>query len=362
MFQREGGEGAKISVIYAWFYFRVFASSRENIDIPTPAFLVDRSIVEQKLPLACARSACQRRRFPASCEDPQDHRDRAHAAWRQPRSDHCFDVAEAEFFADEGFRDITYAVPNCAGKTGACGIAGSADRTSQHSHRQVAALRAVEEFHAANGVVFDVFLKVDCGYHRAASIRTIRTVPAWRIAISRSPAIHFQGLLTHAGHSYNAQDVETIRRIAAEETESLTRFRALIAGEGLAEVVRSIGSTPTTSVVDAFNDTDEVARHYVFSTPSRPRSDRAPREDVAAPCLPRSSARIPTAAKRSSTPGALAMSKDTSPDHLRSEFRLRHRLADLALRPMPLAPSSVAVAGHGEAGWTRAAGGARRIF
>src|SRR5947209_774599 len=119
------------------------------------------------------------------------------------------------------------------------------------------ALRALEEFHRAQGVVFDVFLKVDCGYHRAGVDPADPDSARLAMAVAQSPAAHFQGLLTHAGHSYHAQSVEEVRRIAAEESSSLTRFRALL-GEELGNVTRSVGSTPTLSVIDDCSAADEV--------------------------------------------------------------------------------------------------------
>src|SRR5207244_3468176 len=85
------------------------------------------------------------------------------------------------------------------------------------------ALQAVE----SAGSVFDAFLKVDCGYHRAGVDPDHPDSARLAMAMSRSPAVHFQGLLTHAGHSYHARDVDEIRRVAAQETAVLTRFRAL---------------------------------------------------------------------------------------------------------------------------------------
>src|SRR5256885_8153712 len=49
------------------------------------------------------------------------------------------------------------------------------------------------------------------------------------------------GLLTHAGHSYDATNVDTIRRVAKEETAALARFRSKLA---MPNLIRSVGSTP----------------------------------------------------------------------------------------------------------------------
>src|SRR5207253_5646867 len=124
---------------------------------------------------------------------------------------------------------------------------------------------AIEEYASGHGVTFDVFLKVDCGYHRAGVDPESPDSARLAMALGRSERVRFHGLVTHAGHSYDARGREEVARIAAEESSSLTRFRALLAGEGLGEITRSIGSTPTATVVERFSDCDEVRPgNYVF--------------------------------------------------------------------------------------------------
>ena len=82
----------------------------------------------------------------------------------------------------------------------------------------------------------------------------------------RSKAVRFQGLLTHAGHSYHATNAAEIIAVAKQETEAVTRFRARVGGK----LIRSAGSTPTASVVDRFEDCDEVRPgNFVFFDPSQ---------------------------------------------------------------------------------------------
>jgi len=151
------------------------------------------------------------------------------------------------------------------------------------------------------------------------------------MALSRSPAVHFQGLLTHAGHSYNAHDVDEIRRIAAEETSSLTRFRALI---GLDDVTRSIGSTPTTSVVDSFTDTDEVRPgNYVFFDAFQATLGSCSMNDVAVSVLATVVGSYPERGEAIIDAGALALSKDVSPEHLDPNFGFGI-VCDSALHPL----------------------------
>src|SRR5436309_5304034 len=303
----------------------------QHSSLSTPAFLVDRSIVERN---------CNRMRQKA-VESGVVFRPHAktHKTVEIARMQHggaigpitVSTLAEGEFFADGGFRDITYAVPIAPEKLPrAAELARRIERLNILIDSE-AALRAVEEFNAANGVVFDVFLKVDCGYHRAGVDPNDPDSVRLAMALAQSSAVRFQGLLTHAGHSYNARDVEEIRMIAAEEIESLSRFRALI---GMDELRRSIGSTPTTAVADTFADTDEIRPgNYVFFDAFQSTLGSCTRAEVAVSVLATVVGSYPERHQAIIDAGALALSKDTSPEHLDPNFGYG-LVCDLDLRPL----------------------------
>ena len=238
-------------------------------------------------------------------------------------------LAEGEFFAGRGWRDITYAVPIAPEKLErAAALASGIDRLNIliDSHE---ALRAIEQ----SGKTFDVFLKIDCGYHRAGVDPDDPDSEHLARAIAQSDSVRFQGLLTHAGHSYHARNADDIRHIAGEECAALSRFRALI---GIDEIVRSIGSTPTASVVDEFTNCDEVRPgNYVFYDAFQSTIGSCAIDDVAVSVLTTVVGVYPERRSSIVDAGALALSKDTGPDHVESDFGYGI-VCDEELRALPL--------------------------
>lgn len=304
----------------------------QAVDLPTPAFLVDQVIVERN---------CRRMREKALASGVlfRPHV-KTHKCVEIGRMQHGGSVgpvtvstlAEGEAFADAGFRDITYAVPVAPDKLPrAAALARRVERLGLLIDSDQA-LRAIE----ASDFTFDVFLKVDCGYHRAGVDPESPDSVRLAVALGRSERARFQGLLTHAGHSYHARDVEELRRVAAEESSSLTRFRALLAAEGLGDAVRSIGSTPTAAVVERFSECDEVRPgNYVFFDAFQATIGSCSLEECAVSVLTTVVGSYPERGTLIVDAGALALSKDLGPDHLDPRFGYG-LVCDLALRPLSM--------------------------
>lgn len=298
-------------------------------DIQTPAFLVDRRVAQRN---------CDRMREKARASGVQFRPHvKTHKSVELGRMQHgggigpitVSTLAEAEAFADAGFRDITYAFPIAPAKLDrAAALARRIERLNVLVDSETA-------FHAleSHEFPFDVFLKIDCGYHRAGVDPDNPDSARLALAMAQSERVHFQGVLTHAGHSYDARDAEDIRRIAAAESSSLSRFLATL---GIGGLIRSIGSTPTASVVERFDDCDEVRPgNYVFYDAFQSTIGSCRREDVAVSVLTTVVGSYPERGALILDAGALALSKDLSPLHIHPQFGYG-LVCDLDLNPLPM--------------------------
>src|SRR5258708_4494530 len=216
-------------------------------ELTTPAFLIDRAAVEKN----CDAMREKARRSGVGLRPHvKTHKTLEIARMQVGAASGPITVstlAEAEFFAAHGFTDITYAVPISPDKLPRAAALAARIHRLNLLLDSFSAVAAFEEFHRAHGHTFDVFLKVDCGYHRAGVDPSAPESFRLAAALAGSKAVRFRGLLTHAGHSYHTSSVDEIRKIAQEEAATLTRFRGDVSKQVKAEVVRSVGSTPTAS-------------------------------------------------------------------------------------------------------------------
>ncbi len=306
---------------------RVFAG------LTTPVFLVDRDVVQRN---------CDRMREKAARSGVvfRPHV-KTHKTLEIGRMQHGGSIGpitvstlvEGEFFAAAGFHDITYAVPIAPEKLErAAALAAKVERLNILLDNE-RTLRAVEEFGRAHDVTFDVFLKIDCGLHRAGVDPDDPASVALAQAIRKSPATRLRGALAHAGHSYNGRNVDQIRAVAHEESDAVTRFRDHL---GSPDLIRSIGSTPTASVVDRFAGCDEVRPgNYVFFDAYQATIGSCALRDCAVSVLATVIGSYPQRRSLVLDAGALALSKDAGPSHVDPHFGYGI-VCDLELRPLPL--------------------------
>jgi D-serine deaminase-like pyridoxal phosphate-dependent protein len=281
-------------------------------DLPTPALLLDLDRLEANV----ARMA---------------HRARALGVRLRPhiKSHKCVEIAErqraagadgitvstvyeARVFADAGFTDITWAFPFVPSRL------GEAAEVARRAHLGV----VVDDARAADllgssGHAWDVWLKVDCGYHRAGLDPEDPDAVGLARTLTRSPGITFRGILTHSGHAYHGHNRNEIEAAALQERDVMTSFAAKLRAAGVAVPAVSVGSTPALSVIRDLTGVDEIRPgNYVFHDYTQLRLGSCGSTDAALTVL----SSVVSASRRRNhcviDAGALALSKDRGPEHL----------------------------------------------
>jgi D-serine deaminase-like pyridoxal phosphate-dependent protein len=174
-------------------------------------------------------------------------------------------LAEARAFAAHGFTDITYAVPIEPGKFDeAIELSRLCERFALITD-DAAVPPLLDEAARRAGLTLDLFLKVDCGYHRCGVEPERPEALEIPRRIDDAANLRFAGLLTHAGHSYHARSHEKLLSIARRERDVMAEFAARLRSEGVEVPTVSVGSTPTATHYEHLEGVDEARPgNYIF--------------------------------------------------------------------------------------------------
>ncbi|HET9578242.1 MAG TPA: alanine racemase [Usitatibacter sp.] len=170
-------------------------------------------------------------------------------------------LREAEYFFDHGFRDMLYAVGIVPSKV---------PRAAELTRRGARVTVIVDEVEAARGLVetsrdagvrIPALIEIDSDGHRAG----VRPGDARLLEVAQALGPAMQGVMTHAGESYNCRSTEAIREMAVRERAAVVQCAAELRKHGFACSTVSIGSTPTATFADSFEGVSEVRTGvYVF--------------------------------------------------------------------------------------------------
>ncbi len=195
-------------------------------------------------------------------------------------------IAEAEYFADHGFRDITYAVglsPASAGRAmELCRRTGADVKLLLDSVEQADALADV---HEATGVQPTVFIELDCDDHRGG----LKPDDPKLLEVADrvvSAGARLVGVLAHAGESYGLNTPEALVIAAENERAATVRATEILRAQGHACPIVSIGSTPTAHFAQNLDGITELrAGVYMFFDLVQHGIGVCAREDIAVSVL-----------------------------------------------------------------------------
>ncbi|UWU80521.1 alanine racemase [Bradyrhizobium huanghuaihaiense] len=173
-------------------------------------------------------------------------------------------LAEAEYFAQHGFRDLTYAVglaPHTAERAMRLRKAGVDVKVLLESPEQAIILGAAAR---AAGVTPSAFIEIDCDGHRGGLTPEDPKLIALADAVAEA-GVNLIGILTHAGESYGLCAPETLVAAAENERAVAVAAAARLRAAGHKCSVVSVGSTPTAHFAQDLTGVTEMrAGVYMF--------------------------------------------------------------------------------------------------
>lgn len=278
-------------------------------DIATPALVLDRTVLERNV-----RAMAERMRRHGVALRPHLKTAKSAEVARlattgQPGGITVSTLAEVRYFFEHGFRDVTYAVGIVPSKLDAV-----ASLQAPGTHLGIltddpGVARAI----TAHPGSFDVLVEVDTGLQRGGVPPESEALLEIARILSEAPRVRFEGVLTHAGHSYHCANVEEIVRVAEEERRGVVLAAERLHAAGIACPVVSAGSTPTAVHARALAGVTEMRPgNYVFFDLAQVGLGSCRLEDVALSVLAAVIGHVPRCNRLLIDAGSLALSSDTS--------------------------------------------------
>lgn len=269
--------------------------------IPTPALLLDRSILLRNL----ERMRTAIARHPGVTLRPHLKTAKSAAVARLATNGGdgitVSTVAEAEYFADHGFRDILLAVATTPDKL---------RRLDPLLARGVNVTVLTDDLATAHRVApCRALIEVDCGEERSG----VDPGGEELLEIADALGSSLAGVLGHAGHSYRARGAAAFARVAEQERVAVVTAAERLRAAGHRVDIVSVGSTPTALHADSLAGVTEVrAGVYMFGDLFQAAIGSCTKDDIALSVL----ASVIGHRKRDNVlildAGALALSKDRS--------------------------------------------------
>jgi D-serine deaminase-like pyridoxal phosphate-dependent protein len=155
----------------------------------------------------------------------------------------------AEYFSRSGWNDITIAVPVNIHQIPKIGALAR----TVNLHVIIDSEYAIARLKEGIAGPLNVWIEIDTGDHRTG-------IPAERIdrilglarLLGGAPALRFQGILTHAGHAYDAAGAPEILSIHEESLAALRSIKQALEAGGFSPCLVSMGDTPSCTLVDRF--------------------------------------------------------------------------------------------------------------
>lgn len=189
-------------------------------------------------------------------------------------------IGMARYFADAGWDDVTVAFPvNLREMEEILDLAGRIRLHLVANSTEVVKLLDKQMQHRVG-----IFVEIDTGYHRSGiPDRELSSVQQIMGECLGSRNLMFQGFLSHFGDTYEVTGSEAVKAIYLQGVHKLRDLREKV--DTVGNCLISIGDTPSCSLVERFDEVDEIRPgNFVFYDVMQ-QSIGACTEDEIAVCL-----------------------------------------------------------------------------
>jgi D-serine deaminase-like pyridoxal phosphate-dependent protein len=230
-------------------------------------------------------------------------------------------LREAEYFAQNGFKDVLYAVCITPDKFPRVGALLKQDICLTVVLDSLEVCQRLSEFAGLHRVIFSVGIEIDCDGHRAGLLHDDAEVPEIAKLISESQYLEFWGVMTHGGGSYSASSLEELKNHAELERTAIAQAANEFLSQGISCKNVSLGSTPTVFAAEHFDGVTEIRPGvFVFYDLFQAQLGTCEQDDIALSVLATVTSHKPASKRIFVDAGGLALSKDRSTQHQKLDY------------------------------------------
>jgi len=247
--------------------------------IVRPTLLLDETKAMRNLQRMAAKARAQNVRFRPHFKT---HQSAEIGEWFRQQGVEAITVSSVDmavYFAAHGWKDITIAFPvNLRQMNELRTLAGQV-----HLGLLVESVESVHALEDGLKENVDIWIKIDCGSLRTGILYTqTAAIQAIAAEVQSCSSLHLRGLLTHAGHTYQAGSPARVVEVYTEAVERMNQVRDQLQAAGFSALEISVGDTPGCSLSPSFGSVDEIRPgNFIFFDAEQFRFGSCQFEDVA---------------------------------------------------------------------------------
>ena len=174
-------------------------------------------------------------------------------------------LKEAEYFFENGIKDIVYAVGSVPSKLDRAAMLINKGARLTLVLDSLEQARHVSTSGIQHNIAISVLIEVDCDGHRSGVAPDDACLLEIGQFAHQAKGITLAGVLTHGGESYLCTSSDAIRAIAKKERDAAVHSAARLRDHGIPCFMVSVGSTPTAIFADNLSGVTELrAGVYMF--------------------------------------------------------------------------------------------------